>query len=41
MLPKIKDRCDALIKNFQEISSDSKLNLGNLTAYIKETINCQ
>jgi arsenate reductase (thioredoxin) len=39
MLPKIKDRCDALIKNFQEISSDRKLILGNLTSYIQEKIN--
>ncbi len=39
MLPKIKERCEALIKNFQEISSDRKLILDNLTSYIQEKIN--
>lgn len=39
MLPKIKERCEALIKNFQEISRDRKLILDNLTSYIQEKIN--
>jgi len=39
MYTEIKDRCDALSKNFQEISSNRKLILDKLTAYIQEKIN--